>query len=45
VLADVEGDTFIADPRGSGGWRETFKEEYPQADGRPPFRFVTLERV
>jgi dihydrofolate reductase len=45
VLADVEGDTFIADPRRSGGWRETFMEEHPEADGRPPFRFVTLERV
>jgi dihydrofolate reductase len=44
VLADIPGDTFIDDPRSSGGWRETTSEE-PIADaGRPPFRFVTLER-
>jgi dihydrofolate reductase len=45
VLEDVPGDTFIADPRDSGEWRETFSEEHPAADGRPPFRFVTLERA
>jgi len=45
VLDDVPGDTFIADPRDSGAWRETFREDHPTADGRPPFRFVTLERV
>jgi dihydrofolate reductase len=44
VLDDVPGDTFIDDPRGSGDWRETFAEEHSAADGRPPFRFVTLER-
>jgi dihydrofolate reductase len=44
VLEDVPGDTFIDDPRGSGDWRETFREEHPSADGRPAFRFVTLER-
>ena len=44
VLEDVPGDTMIADPRGSGSWRETFREEHP-ADGRPAFRFVTLERA
>lgn len=43
VLADVDGDTFIDDPRGSGEWRETFREEHP--DGDLPFRFVTLERA
>jgi len=42
VLADVPGDTRIDDPRGSGGWRETFREEHPEGD--LPFRFVTLER-
>ena len=45
VLKDVAGDTFIADPRESGSWRETFSEDHPAADGRPPFRFVTLERA
>ena len=42
VLADVTGDTLIDDPRASGEWRETFREEHPE--GEPPFRFVTLER-
>jgi hypothetical protein len=44
-MEDVPGDTFIADPRESGSWRETFREEHPAADSRPPFRFVTLERA
>jgi len=43
VLADVPGDTFIDDPRESGEWRETFREEHPEGD--LPFRFVTLERA
>jgi len=45
VLAEIAGDTFIDDPRITGEWRETFSEEHPAADGRPPFRFVTLERA
>jgi dihydrofolate reductase len=45
VLADVPGDTVLEDPRASGDWRETFREEHPAEDGRPPFRFVTLERA
>jgi dihydrofolate reductase len=45
VLEDVPGDTFVDDPRESGDWRETFREEHPSADGRPAFRFVTLERA
>jgi dihydrofolate reductase len=45
VLDDVPGDTFIDDPRDNGAWRETFHEDHPPADGRPPFRFVTLERT
>ncbi len=45
VLADVPGDTFIDDPREQGDWRETFSEQHPEADRRPPFRFVTLERA
>lgn len=45
VLSDVAGDTAIADPRSSGGWRETFSEDHPAEDGRPAFRFVTLERA
>ena len=45
VLADVEGDILLADPRQSGHWRETYREDHPAEDGRPPFRFVTLERA
>ena len=45
VLADVDGDTSMPDPRASGDWRETWSEAHPAEDGRPPFRFVTLERV
>ncbi len=43
VLADIEGDTAIADPRAGGGWRETYSEEH--GEGAPPFRFVTLGRL
>ena len=42
VLGEIEGDTLMADPRRSGSWRETFREEHPHEN--PPFRFVTLER-
>ena len=45
VLADVDGDTAMRDPRESGRWRETFSEDHPAEDGRPVFRFVTLERA
>ena len=45
VLADMEGDTILPDPRASGEWRETWSEDHPAEDGRPPFRFVTLDRV
>ena len=41
VLADVEGDTFMPDPRQSGSWREASGEAHLEAT--PPFRFVTLE--
>ena len=47
VLANVEGDTFIDDPRSSGEWREVASEEHSGGStaDEPPFRFVTLERV
>jgi dihydrofolate reductase len=45
VLENVPGDTSIADPRDSGEWREAFSEEHEAAEGKPPFRFVTLERA
>ena len=44
VLADIDGDTFMPDPRDGGDWRETAREDYPAEEGRPAFRFVTLER-
>jgi dihydrofolate reductase len=44
VLEDVAGDTVMPDPRASGEWRETAREDHPAEAGRPPFRFVTLER-
>jgi dihydrofolate reductase len=45
VLADIPGDTTMPDPRRGDAWREVGREDHPGADGRPPFRFVTLERV
>jgi len=45
VLDDVPGDTALPDPRSSGEWRETFAEDHPAEEGRPAFRFVTLERA
>ena len=44
VLQDVEGDTVMEDPRDDGTWREIFRHEHPAEEGRPAFRFVTLER-
>ena len=45
VLVDVEGDTSMPDPRHSADWREVWSETHAAEDGRPPFRFVTLERA
>src|SRR5690242_19382274 len=45
VLADVPGDTTMPDPRASGGWLELSREDHATDEGRPPFRFVTLERA
>jgi dihydrofolate reductase len=44
VLAEIAGDTFMADPRETGEWREIASEDHAAEDGRRPFRFVTLER-
>jgi dihydrofolate reductase len=44
VLEDVEGDTFMPDPRNGGSWRETAGGYVAGEDGRPAYRFVTLER-
>jgi dihydrofolate reductase len=45
VLADIDGDTFMPDPRSENRWNEIIHEEHAAEEGRPPFRFVTLERV
>ena len=45
ILDAVEGDTAIPDPRDSGGWRQVASEDHPAEDGRPPFRFITLDRA
>ena len=45
VLEDIAGDTCMPDPRHSANWHELWSESHTAEDGRPPFRFVTLERV
>jgi dihydrofolate reductase len=45
VLEEVQGDTSWSDPRHSDEWREVWSEMHPAEDGRPAFRFVTLERA
>ena len=45
VLEDIPGDTSCPDPRHSGNWAETWSEAHEAEGGRPPFRFVTLERT
>jgi len=45
VLADIPGDTILPDPRESGDWRETAREEHAAEGDTPAFAFVTLDRV
>ena len=45
VLDEVEGDTRMPDPREGGAWREVAREEHAADSSRPPYAFVTLERV
>lgn len=45
VLADIDGDTAIPDPRDNGNWKETLVETHAPDGDRPGFRFVTLERA
>lgn len=45
VLAEIEGDTMMPDPRELGGWRETLVEVHAPDGDRPGFRFVTLDRA
>ena len=44
VLARIDGDTLMPDPRLSSEWKETEIEVHPSENGRPAFRFVSLER-
>jgi dihydrofolate reductase len=45
VLAEIEGDTRMADPRDSGRWRETACEDHLPQGQVPGFRFLTLDRA
>ena len=45
VLADMNGDTFMPDPREDGAWEEVTVEEHPAEAGGPSFRFVSLKRL
>ena len=45
VLAEVDGDTFMDDPRNSGDWRETACEDHLPEGTREGYRFTTLERA
>jgi dihydrofolate reductase len=44
VLADVKGDTIMEDPRESGQWVETARENHEAEADRPAFSFVSLQR-
>ena len=45
VLASIPGDTVMADPREAVTWHERWREDHPAENGRPAFRFTTLERA
>ena len=45
VLADVEGDVSMPDPRHSADWVEVSSETHEAESGRPAYRFVTLDRA
>jgi len=45
VLADIPGDTVMPDPRDMMEWEETEVSVHAAEDGRPGFRFVTLDRA
>ncbi|HXH51839.1 MAG TPA: dihydrofolate reductase [Sphingomicrobium sp.] len=45
VLAEIEGETVMDDPRSQGSWRETFCEDHLPDGETPGFRFITLERA
>jgi len=45
VLAEIDGDTLMRDPRSEGNWRETWSEDHQPDGERPGFRFVRLEKA
>ena len=45
VLAEVEGDTFMDDPRDTGKWREIACEDHLPEGDRAGYRFTTLVRA
>ena len=45
VLAEIEGDTFMPDPRSEGSWREIACEDHLPEGRREGFRFTTLVRA
>ena len=45
VLAEVEGDTFMDDPRDTGTWREIACEDHLPEGDRAGYRFTTLVRA
>lgn len=45
VLAEVEGDTFMDDPRDTGRWREIACEDHLPEGDRAGYRFTTLVRA
>ena len=44
VLAEIDGDTVMADPRTKGEWQETGREEFAADGDTPAFAFITLKR-
>jgi dihydrofolate reductase len=45
ILADVDGDVSMPDPREGAEWIESEIAVHAPEGGRPGFRFVTLERA
>lgn len=45
VLDDIAGDTVMPDPRATVDWIETEVAVHAPEEGRPGFRFVTLEKA
>ena len=45
VLGDVQGDTVMKDPRETGRWVETGRDEHAPSGDKPGFRFLSYERA